>query len=69
MLQVGFVDDQIRRAVWLFHDEPSGPGMVGVLGDEPLSEFVDDDAGEQDRRRVRRSRDEHLVHVLGGAAG
>ena len=56
VLQVRLVDDQIRRAVGLIHDETRSPGMVGVFGDEPLAELVDDDPGEQDRRRVRRAR-------------
>ena len=43
--------------------------MVGVLGDEPLPVLVDDDAGEQDLRRVGRRGDEQLVQVLGDAAG
>ena len=63
------VDDEERRVVGLVHDESRCAGVVGVLGDEPLSEIVDDDPGEQDRRRVDRGGDERLVHVLGGTTG
>ncbi len=42
--------------------------MIGVLGDEALALVVDDDAGEQDLRRICGGRDEHLVQVLGDAA-
>ena len=42
--------------------------MIGVLGDEALALIVDDDAGEQDLRRICSGGDEHLVQVLGDAA-
>ena len=66
---MGLVDDQERRAVRLIHHETRCARMVGVLSDEARTEIVDDDAGQQNRRRVRRCGDEGLVHMLGGRTG
>ena len=59
---------RIRRLVGLFEHESRRARVVGVLGDEPLALVVDDDAGEQDLRRVGGGGDEHLVQVLGDSA-
>ena len=63
------IDDEERGVVGLVHHETRRPRMVGILGHEPVSEFVDDESGQQDRRRVHRGGDERLIHVLGGATG
>jgi hypothetical protein len=68
-LQVRLVDDQESRAVGLFHHTRRCARMVGILGDEPLTEFVHDDPGQQDRRRVGRRSKQGLIHVFGCATG
>ena len=67
-LQVVLVDDQERGMIGLVHHETRRAGMVGVLGHESLAEFVDDQSGQQDRRRIDRRGDEGLVHMFGGTA-
>ncbi|CAA0120708.1 Uncharacterised protein [Mycolicibacterium vanbaalenii] len=68
-LHVGLVDDQIGRLLRLFEHESRRARMIGILGDESLAVGVDDDAGEQDLRRIGRGGDEQLVHVGGHPAG
>lgn len=61
------VDNQIRGTIHLIHHESRGPGMVGILGDEPLPVLVHDDPGQQSRRRIHGSCHENLIHVAGRA--
>ena len=44
-------------------------GVVTVLGDEPAAVAIDDDPGQQRRRRVAGRRDERLIHVQRLPAG
>ena len=62
MLDVRGVDDQVGGLVGLVEDEARGARVVAVLGDEPLAELVDHDAGQQLRGWVEGRGDERLVH-------
>ena len=68
-LQMVLVDDEERGVVGLVHHETRRARVVGILGHEPPTEFVDDESGQQDRRRVDRGGDERLIHVFGGGPG
>ena len=67
-LQMVLVDDEERGVVGLVHHETRRARVVGILGYEPFTEFVDDESSQQDRRRIHRCGDERLIHVSSGAA-
>ena len=55
-LHVRLIDDEVCLLVGLLEHVRRCARMVGILGNEPLSLVVDDDAGEQDFGWVRRPR-------------
>ena len=63
-LHVRLIDDQVGLLVGLLQHVRRCARMVGVLGNEPLSLVVDDDARQQDLRWVRGRGDEQPVEVL-----